>query len=136
MKIKKYKDIKLPTKSHLDDAGYDVYIPEMFEIQPFETVCIGLGFGVLIPKGYAGMLVPRSSAAKRGLISQTQIIDCGYTGEIHLILTNCSNSTFIFDKNDRVVSLVVYKYLDEELTVVDEFPRTKRGSNGLGSSGK
>lgn len=136
MKIKLFKDIKLPTKSHFDDGGYDTYIPKEFVIRPFETIVIGLGFGVEIPKNYVGMLVPRSSIAKRGLIAQTQLIDCGYTGEIHLILTNCSTETYCFNRDDRIVSLVVYNYLNEYLEIVEELPKTDRGSKGLGSSGK
>lgn len=130
------KDVITPTKSYKYDGGFDLYLPEKVEINPFETICIGLGIGFSIPQGYAGMLVPRSSTAKKGLISQTQLIDCGYTGEVHLILTNCSNTTFVFEKDSRIVSLVIYKILNEDLNKVEEFEETDRGSKGLGSSGK
>lgn len=137
MKIKKFiNDIKLPTRSHSTDAGLDCYLPEGFVINPFETKCIGLGFGIEVPKDYAAMFVPRSSTAKKGLICQTSIVDCGYTGEVHLIITNCSNNTFYFEKNERLVSLITYKYLNEEFEEVSEFAETERGENGLGSSGK
>lgn len=137
MKIKKFReDVKLPTRSHSTDAGLDCYMPDGFVIKPFETLCIGLGFGILVPENYAAMFVPRSSTAKKGLICQTSIVDCGYTGEVHLIVTNCSNNTYTFEKNDRLVSLITYKYLNEEFEEVNEFPKTERGENGLGSSGK
>lgn len=137
MKIKKFvKDVKLPSKSHDTDAGLDCYLPEGFTIEPFETKCIGLGFGILVPKNHASMFVPRSSTAKKGLICQTSIVDCGYTGEVHLIITNCSNNHYSFEKNDRLVSLITYNYLNEEFEEVEEFPQTERGNNGLGSSGK
>lgn len=137
MKIKKFRDdVKLPTKSHPSDGGLDIYLPDGFEIKPFETLTLGLGIGVAIPEGCAGMLVPRSSMAKKGLIMQTQLIDAGYTGEIHLIITNCSSNYYNFQPNDRVCSLVAYNLINPYLEIVDELPTTDRGSNGLGSSGK
>lgn len=137
MKIKLYKQgIKLPTKSHKSDVGYDVYCPESFVIGSLETITLGLGFGIQVPKGYSCMLVPRSSTAKKGLISQTQIIDPGYTGEIHLILTNSSYESYSVDKDDRLVSLVFYKVLrNQKWTIVNEMKKTERGQNGLGSTG-
>lgn len=136
MKIKLYKNIQLPKKSHLPDSGLDCFIPESFELKPFETKTIGLGIGIQVPEGFAGMLVPRSSISKRGLIIQTSIIDPDYTGEIHLIITNCSNNVVKIERNQRVCSLVIYNVLNVRLDIVYDFEDTERGSNGLGSSGK
>lgn len=136
MKIKLLKNIQLPKKSHLPDSGLDCFMPESFELKPFETKTIGLGIGIQVPEGFAGMLVPRSSIAEKGLIIQTSIIDPDYTGEIHLIITNCSNNTIHIDKNQRVCSLVIYNTLNVRLDVVYEFENTERGSSGLGSTGK
>lgn len=136
MKIKLFKDVKLPIKSHLPDSGLDIFIPETFKISSLETKTIGLGIGVLIPEGYAGMLVPRSSIAEKGLIIQTAIIDPDYTGEIHLIITNCTKNEILIEKNQRVCSLIVYNVLNPYIKVVEEFEKTDRGCNGLGSTGK
>ena len=137
MKIKLFKeDIKLPEKSHLPDVGLDCFIPKSFEIKPFETKTIKLGFGGSIPEGFAGMLVPRSSTAIKGLIIQTQVIDPDYTGEYHLIVTNCSIDTIKIEKNQRVCSLVVYSVLNTRMEVVNSLGNTERNENGLGSTGK
>lgn len=138
MKIKKFReDVILPKRKHTTDGGLDCFIPENFTIKPFETVCLGLGFGIEVPKGFATMFIPRSSIAKKGLICQTSIVDCGYQGECHLLLTNCSTETFTFEKDDRLVSMITYKYLEDELEEVEEFEgQTERGNKGLGSSGK
>ena len=124
-------DIKLPTKSHELDCGLDLYLPERLHLYPFDTACIGLGLSVEIPEGFAGILVPRSSIAKKGIIIHPAIIDPGYKGEIHLILTNCSQSGWTFEKNDRLCSLVLYSCLNVTIN-----PEDNRGSDGLGSSGK
>lgn len=136
MKIKLMKDVQLPKKSHLPDSGLDCFMPESFELKPLETKTIGLGIGIQVPEGFAGMLVPRSSIAEKGLLVQTSIIDPDYTGEIHLIITNCSNNNVVIEKNQRVCSLVVYSVLNVRLDVVYDFEHTDRGSNGLGSTGK
>lgn len=137
MKFKKFRnDIKLPLKSHLPDVGLDLFIPEEFNIAPLKTKTIGLGLGVAIPEGFAGLLVPRSSIAEKGLIIQTSIIDPDYTGEIHLIITNCSNKMQHVDKEQRLCSLVMFNALNARIEVVDNFEQTERNINGLGSSGK
>lgn len=136
MKIKLFKNVQLPKKSHLPDCGLDCFMPESFELQPLETKTISLGIGIQVPEGFAGMLVPRSSIAERGLVIQTSIIDPDYTGEIHLIITNCSNNVVKIEENQRVCSLVIYNVLNVRLDVVYDFEMTERGNNGLGSSGK
>lgn len=136
MKIKLFKNITIPRKSHLPDSGLDCFMPESFELQPFETKTIGLGLGIQIPEGFAGMLVPRSSIAEKGLIIQTSVIDPDYTGEIHLIITNCSNNVVKIEENQRVCSLIVYNVLNVRMDIVYEFEKTIRGDKGLGSTGK
>ena len=137
MKFKKFRDdVKLPLKSHLPDVGLDLFIPEEFSIASLETKTIGLGLGVIIPEGFAGLLVPRSSIAEKGLIIQTSIIDPDYTGEIHLIITNCSTKTQHVDVNQRLCSLVMFNALNARIEIVDNFEQTERNANGLGSSGK
>ena len=136
MKIKQFdKNAKLPVKSHLPDCGLDLFIPYSFELKPFQTLTVPLGFGFAIPEGHAGMLIPRSSVAQKGLIIQTSIIDPGYTGEIHLIITNCSTHTVKIEKDVRMCSIVCYSVLNPYLELVDEFEHSARGSKGLGSTG-
>lgn len=137
MKIRRlHKETPLPKKSHLPDSGLDIFMPCSFEIEPLETKTVGLDICVAIPEGFAGMLVPRSSIADKGLIIQTAIIDPDYTGEIHLIVTNCSKISQFVEKGQRVCSLVVYSILNCRLEEVEEMPQTERGCHGLGSTGK
>lgn len=136
MKVKFFKEVKLPTKSHQSDCGLDLYLPEDVYIEPQETLAIGLGIGIQVPEGFAGMIVPRSSTAKKGLICQTSIIDPGYNGEIHLIITNASKSSWSFKKGDRLGSLIIYSILNPYLEVVEEFEKSERGEGRFGSSGQ
>lgn len=130
------KNIKLPIKSHLPDSGLDIFIPEAFELSSLETKTIDLGFAVAIPEGHAGIIVPRSSISQKGLIIQTAVIDPDYTGNIHLIITNCSKEQIVIEKDTRVCSLVVFSVLNPYIEIAEHLESTTRGSNGLGSTGK
>lgn len=136
MKIVLNEGIRLPQKSHLPDVGLDLFLPQDISIKPLETITIPLGIRISVPEGFAGMLVPRSSIADKGLIIQTAVIDPDYTGEIHLIMTNCSEKTWKLEKDFRVCSLIVYSVLNCRLDVVDHLEVTNRGEHGLGSTGK
>ena len=137
MKFKIFnKNIKLPKKSHLPDVGLDIFLPEAFIIEPFETKTIDLGFGVSIPEGTCGLIIPRSSIAQKGLIIQTSAIDPDYTSCIHLIITNCSNNYYSFEKDARLCSLVCMHVINPYVQVVDELEGFFRKEDGLGSSGK
>lgn len=129
--LRKNNDIKLPVKSKELDCGLDLFLPNEIELKPFETYVLDTGLFVDIPEGYAGILAPRSSIAKKGIIIHSAIIDPGYTGEIHIILTNCSTNTYKFEKDNRLCSLVCYNILNPTIN-----PENSRGTNGLGSSGK
>ena len=136
MKIKRFKKTtQMPVKSHLPDVGLDIFTPKEFWLRPLETITVGLELAVSIPEGFAGMLVPRSSITERGLIIQTAVIDPDYTGEIHLIVTNCSNDVQCIKEGQRICSLVVYSVLNARIEEVEEMTETERNTKGLGSSG-
>ena len=136
MKVKRFKKTtRMPVKSHLPDVGLDIFTPKEFWLRPLETITVGLELAVSIPEGFAGMLVPRSSITERGMIVQTAVIDPDYTGEIHLIITNCSNNIQHIEEGQRVCSLVVYSVLNARIEDVEEMPETERNTKGLGSSG-
>lgn len=138
MKIKFFnKNVKMPAKSHLPDCGLDIFMPEAFDIKPFETKTVGLGFGVQIPEGYCGIIIPRSSIAAKGLIIQDAAIDPDYQGELHGIITNCSTETQHVDVGQRLMSLICFPVMNPFLQEVEDFnSASDRGQSGLGSSGK
>ena len=132
MKIVKLREEAIiPTKSHELDCGMDLYLMKGLVMAPLETVCVDTGLAFDIPEGFAGVLVPRSSIARQGIVIHPAIIDPGYKGEIHLVATNCSTNMYNFAENDRSCSLVCYQCLNVTVN-----PEDNRGANGLGSSGK
>ena len=96
-----------PFRPHENDAGADVYMPYDYTLKPGEIVRIPLGFGLMIPDGFAGYVFPRSSMAAKGLVCELPPIDSGYRGEIHAIISNVSSESQILSKDTRVGQLVI-----------------------------
>ena len=71
-------------------------------LKPGEIARIPLGFGLIIPDGFAGYVFPRSNMAAKGLVCELPPIDSGYRGEIHAIISNVSTSSQTIHKDTRV----------------------------------
>ncbi len=122
-----------PKRSHDNDAGADVYAMKDYDINPFKTIKIPLGFGVELPAGFAGYIFPRSSLSAKGIICELPPIDAGYTGEIHAIITNNGRTTFQINKGDRIGQLVIMP------VVIADFVTEKgekRQTGAFGSTGR
>ena len=68
-------------------------------LKPGEVARIPLGFGLIIPDGFAGYVFPRSSMAAKGLVCELPPIDSGYRGEIHAIISNVKFSYYCIGSN-------------------------------------
>jgi dUTP pyrophosphatase len=62
-------------------------------------------------------------------------IDCGYRGEIGVILINHGTKVFEVVTGMRIAQLVVKPVLEVTVTEVSEVTRTERGGGGFGSTG-
>lgn len=77
------KNAVMPKKAHPTDAGFDlVATSRVFD--KYGCVTYGTGLAVEIPKGYVGLLFPRSSICKQDLLQTNSvgIIDSSYRGEL------------------------------------------------------
>lgn len=128
----------IPQKAHPDDAGFDLRTPVPFILRGRQTVDVNTSVCVRIPEGYFGLICNKSGLAFRdGIRTETGIVDSGYTGPIHVLLTNFGNEDKHFDAGDKVSQLVVVQiHPDNKMELVDEMPSTERGENGFGSSGR
>lgn len=58
----------LPTSAHPEDAGLDPYAADTIYLQPDCRCLVPTGTHVIIPKGYVGLICPRSGrATKKGI---------------------------------------------------------------------
>lgn len=127
---------KLPLRAHENDAGADIHVclhdNDSINIAPNTTVKIPLGMGLVLPDGYMACVYPRSGLSSKGIVCELPPIDSGYRGEIHAIVTNCSNKAFIVKNGDRIGQLIITP------VVIADFITENikdRGSNGFGSTG-
>ena len=136
--IKKlHKDAVIPQYSREGDAGLDMFATRMWFED--ENVCYGTGLAVEIPKGYVGLLFPRSSNAKKDLLlcNSVGVIDSNYRGEIIAKFKITKEENFkMYDTCERVCQLLILPYPQIEFKEVDELGETNRGDKGFGSTGK
>lgn len=130
----------MPTKSRIETAGFDIYMPESGEVKPGEVKPVGLGFAAEIPPGNVGLIFPRSGVgAKYGveLFNTCGVIDCDYRGEwIAALHLKDSQYPYRWDVGDRLLQFLVIPIAAVSLTLVNELNDTTRGKGGFGSSGR
>jgi len=137
VKIKKL-DVaaKIPKYAKRGDAGMDLYaVTQKFD--EHGNYVYGTGLAMEIPKGYVGLLFPRSSISKtaHSLRNAVGVIDSGYRGEIMLKYDiNVQNSP-VYDVGDRIAQIIIMPYPQVEFDEVFELSKTQRGEGGFGSSG-
>ena len=69
---------RCPERAHANDAGADVFSPRDAVIRPGEICKIPLGFGLLVPDGYAGFVFPLSLIHISEPTRHTWISFCGF----------------------------------------------------------
>jgi dUTP pyrophosphatase len=136
MKIKitkLHKDIKTPERAHYNDAGADVFTPDLVIIEAKEVRAINLGFAVEIPDGFCGLIVPKSGLTKEGIIAQIPPIDSGYRGHIHALVMNTTNKPFTFQPGQKVAQIIIVPVVLADFV---EDLGDNRAQGAFGSTGK
>ena len=93
------------------------------------------GISVEIPLGYVGLIFPRSSVYKTGMLltNSVGVIDSDYRGEIQAVFAGRKPA---YNVGDRICQLVIVPIPQVEYIEVSELSDTERGSGGYGSTGK
>ena len=125
---------KQPVRAHNTDAGFDLYVRDFKLID--DQVHYNLGVKLNIPKGYVGLIFPRSSIKDKSirLSNSVGVIDAGYQGELKTVFDIVSYGK-IYAVGERCCQIVFLKLPDVELELVDTFEKSERGEKGVGSSG-
>lgn len=128
-----------PEYQTADSAGCDLKANEQVTIQPGEWRLVSTGLRLSIPRGYMGMVCPRSGlAAKHGLtvLNAPGIIDSDYRGEVKVVLINHSSQEYLVKIGDRIAQLILSPAPQAAFKVVEELTDTDRGAGGFGSTGR
>ena len=125
MKFKKEIETnpRTPIYATEGSAGCDLTVAE-FTISPSKkSAKVNLGLAFEIPKGYFGLVVPRSSLfQKTGLImtNSVGIIDSDYRGFISANLYNTKDEEVILENGERIMQIIFIPYIRPELEKVKE----------------
>jgi dUTP pyrophosphatase len=142
--VKLNSEAILPSKAHtgmFEDAAFDLYGTKDIMIQPNQRMMVGTQVSFIIPDGYWIKLGERSGlASKNGIQVLGGYIDCGYTGEVKVILFNSDKEPVLIPKGKAICQFTVEKLINasiSELTLamftMKANERT-RGEKGFGSS--
>ena len=123
-----------PMRAHDSDAGFDLFAREDVALSPDKIFKVDTGVHVLIPEGYVGLVLPRSSYNCAGVATPTGVIDAGYTGSISVVLV--SKYDLRIFKGNRIAQLDIVPLPDVHLVEGDVTGvKSERGLGGFGSTG-
>lgn len=133
--------LPLPDYARSGDAGADLVAREGVVLAAGGgRAMVPTGLAVAIPEGHAGLVLPRSGLALRHgvtVMNAPGLVDAGYRGELQVVLVNTDPSQdYAVQRGDRIAQLVIVAVEQVALTVVEELPRSDRGSGGFGHSGR
>lgn len=125
-----YLDIKLPRRATAKSAGYDIYSPFSFELNPGETIKIPTGIKAYMQDDEVLKIYIRSSLGFKydvTLSNNVGIIDADYAnalneGHIWIKLINHGDKTLSINKGEAIAQGIFEKYLkvDNDKPVKDE----------------
>lgn len=140
VKIKRFdKGIPLPEYQTPGAACMDLYSREKVIIKAKGIGQIRLNSAIHLPKGTWGLLVPRSSTYRLGImpINGVGIIDSDFGGdndEWRFLAYNYTDKSVTIEKGTRVAQFAILKYEKIELVEVESLNNKDRG--GFGTTGK
>ena len=141
VKIKKlFQDVELPEYKTEFSAGMDLkaYTKENIVLKAGEIKLIKTGLAIALPNGFEAQIRSRSGLSlKNGIIvlNAPGTIDSDYRGEIGIILMNVGQNDFVIENNMRIAQIVITKYENVKLDLVEELDETTRADGGFGSTG-
>lgn len=134
------ENLPLPQYETQGSAGFDIRaaVADPIHLPPGKRALVPTGLKIALPDGYEAQIRPRSGLAyKKGItmLNSPGTIDSDYRGEIKVIVINHGEEPFTINHGDRVAQMVIAPVQQIEIVKVYELPRTRRGSDGFGSTG-
>lgn len=134
----------IPTYSKDGDAGLDLTAVNITKDKNGNLVC-ETGVAMEIPRGYVGLLFPRSSITKKtlSLANCVGVIDSGYRGEVkaifkptaHFNVENFEEDFLEYKIGDRVAQILIIPYPQIKFIEVETLSESIRGEGSFGHTG-
>lgn len=142
VKFKKLSPFAIPPKYSKDgDAGMDLTITSIIS-ETTTDVTYGFGIAMEIPRGFVGLVFPRSSVRKYdlSLTNCVGVIDSGYRGELQATFKKTNwlkgNESQKYDVGDKGAQIMIIAYPQIDFVESDTLSESDRGDGGFGSTGK
>lgn len=143
VKIKKLvSEASIPAYANPGDAGLDMKVISYKYDKELNCHVYGTGIAMEIPKGYVGLLFPRSSNRKTDcyLTNSVGVDDSSYRGEVMFSFKNRDSqydgeSFKPYEIGNKIGQLIIIPYPKIEFEEVKKLSETIRGAKGHGSSG-
>ena len=141
VKIKKLNEnAVIPTYAKNGDAGMDLVATSIISTTSTQ-ITYGIGLALEIPKGFVGLIFPRSSVRKTRLMLSNcvGVVDSGYRGELQATFNKINNDSVSendYKVGDRIAQIMIIPHPDIQFEEADELSDTERGEGGFGSTGK
>jgi dUTP pyrophosphatase len=133
--VLQHPNARIPQRSSIGAAGYDVYSPEDATLKAKSITRISTGLRMTFPHNVYVQLKARSSWAMNGISLEGGVIDSDYTGVVMVQFYNHGKEDYEVKRGDRICQLVYILIAIPDLELVDHLPRTIRGNGGYGSTG-
>ena len=129
---------KAPVQSTAGAAGFDLTATDKSYDMNNSVWEYSTGIAVEIPKGYVGLVFPRSSIYKTGVIlsNAVGVIDSDYRGEIKAKFYSLWETLLPYRIGERICQLVIVPQPEIEFEESEVLTETARGEGGYGSTGK
>jgi dUTP pyrophosphatase len=141
VRIKKLNEnAVIPTYAKDGDAGMDLVATSIISTTSTQ-ITYGIGLALEIPKGFVGLIFPRSSVRKTRLMLSNcvGVIDSGYRGELQATFNKINQDSVSendYKVGDRIAQIMIIPHPPIEFEEADELSDTERGEGGFGSTGK
>lgn len=138
VKFKKLSPNAISPKYSKDgDAGMDLTITSILS-ETDKDITYGFGVAMEIPKGFVGLVFPRSSVRKYdlSLTNCVGVIDSGYRGEIQATFKKTHDGNKKYEVGDRAAQIMILAYPQIDFVESDTLSDSDRGEGGFGSTGK
>jgi dUTP pyrophosphatase len=151
IKIKVETDGVLPVKANQEDAGFDLYATSDISLLPGQVLKHPLNIRLQLPVATWANVTTKSGLGSRGHLVYAGVIDSGYRGVVHAVMTNVNliqgldehgiplmnTAPLVIKKGEKIAQLIIsphnplfYMEQTEELDM-----NTSRGEGGFGSTG-
>jgi dUTP pyrophosphatase len=141
VRIKKLnQNAVIPTYAKDGDAGMDLVATSIISTTSIQ-ITYGIGLAMEIPKGFVGLIFPRSSVRKTRLMLSNcvGVVDSGYRGELQATFNKINQDSVSendYKVGDRIAQIMIIPHPDIQFEEADELSDTERGEGGFGSTGK